>query len=596
MHRRLHGPGGRAERAAARNRKPARRQALRGPQPGRGSPKGKPMTRKKNPEGQKSNTAARKKNPEGPKGEALSRPERRRRQREAARKKPSAAQIAKLNKRRKRAPDDPSSHKPPIASTHAQGQHAINIVARSGAVPILDEKLSKHPGRRSKLTPFAILVAMVLAAEMLSSPRRCDVVAVLAGLDAEIAMKLGICTRRGWDLPSYKVVCKQIKRLERVLPKYVLTEYGLESGTTWLKRVLLKGSIPPRFLKQTRAIAIDSTKVPAWANWECGGDNPVISADPDASHGYHSASAKMLAGIYFGYANHVAVSCKRAVWRQDPRKVSFSDEVPPFVVDFTLTAASANPGPVGAEIALRAKQIAPNIDQVYADRGFTTKNSFKLPLFKAGIDVFMDQTSHVIGRPRTVNLGREKDHQILIEHAGSFFPTWMPKRLLTPPKSRKGKRLAEWYAERSRYAWIVKQKLPGGGVQIKCPQCDGRIKTRAKTPGTKTPGTKTQDAKDPVTVLANIDKTKYCCKGKLVSVSLKRRANVQPIPFGTPAWKMAYAIRNQIENANKGLKDKNGFRLGWCRALGLTANLLGSIMHMVAYNIDLARKARIRSP
>ena len=70
----------------------------------------------------------------------------------------------------------------------------------------------------------------------------------------------------------------------------------------------------------------------------------------------------------------------------------------------------------------------------------------------------------------------------------------------------------------------------------------------------------------------------------------------QPIPFGTPAWKMAYAVRNQIENANKGLKDKNAFRLGWCRALGLAANLLGSIMHMVAYNIDLARKAQTRSP
>lgn len=536
--------------------------------------------------------AARKDNPGGLAGEALARPERRRRQREAARKTPSAESIARLNRKRKRAPDDPSSHREPIASTHAQGQQAINAVARSGAAPILEEMLSNHPGRRSKLTPFAILVAMVLAAEMCSSPRRCDISAVLAGLDADIAIKLGVCTRRGWNLPSYKVVCKQIKRLERALQKWMVTDCGVEVGTTWLKRVLLKGSIPPKFLKAMRAIAIDSTKVPAWANWE-GDGNPPTSADPDARIGYGTASAKMSAGFFFGFFNHVAVACKRAVWRQDPYKVSFADEMPAFVVDFALTAASANPGPVGAEIALRARQIAPNIDQVFADRGFTTKDSFKNPLFEAGIDVFMDQTSHVVERPRTVTLGRQR--QVLIEHAGSFFPTWMPKQWLTPPKALTGKRLAAWYAERSRYAWIVKQKTKGGGLQIKCPQCDGRIKTRAKTRKPKRQSGDTS-AKPPVPVVADVDKTQFCCKGALVSVPLEKRGRTQPIPFGTPAWKMAYGVRNQVENANKCLKDKNAFRLGWCRALGLTANYLGAIMHMVAYNLDLARKARTRSP
>ena len=548
------------------------------------------MSRPKNPDKANNKAAARPKNPDKANNKAMTRPERRRQQREAARKTPSAECIARLNKKRKRSADSPSSHREPIASTHAQGQRAINIVARSGVVPILDGKMSNHPGRPSKLTPFAILVGMVLAAEILSSPRRCDIAAVLAGLDADIAIKLGICTTRGWDLPSYKVVCKQIKRLERVLQKTVLTKHGIEQGTAWLKRELLKGSIPTAILKRTRAIAIDSTIVPAWANWQGGGDNPITSADPDASLGYHSAAAKMLSGIFFGYANHVAVSCKKASWRQDPSRVRITDEVPPFVLDFVLTAASANPGPVGAEIALRAKQLAPNIEQVFADRGFTTKDTFKLPLFKANIDVFMDQTSHVVERPRTVVLGRQRE--ILIEHAGSFFPAWMPKQWLTPPKNRTGKELAEWYAERSRYAWIVKQKLPGGRLQIKCPQCDGRISTRAKT---RKPNRRT--AKEPVPVMANVNKTHYCCKGQLVTVPIEKRARTQPVPFGTPAWKLAYAIRNQIENANKGLKDNNAFRLGWCRALGLTANYLGSIMQMVAYNIDLAAKARkTRSP
>ncbi len=440
-----------------------------------------------------------------------------------------------------------------------------------------------------------LLVGMVLAAMLCDSAKRTVVAALLAGLDPHIAFELGACTRGGWNLPSYKTLCKQLKRLERALKKGEKAGDGTTVNLAWFRLSLLAASIPKHVAKQIRGGALDATDVPAWATWTKV-DGKIVSADLVASLGYRSGTSTRDKGIFFGRLAHLVVACRTAVGNGDPRKVGFKDQVPPYILDIGLTKAGDSTGLKGVEVVFGAQKIAPNLKQVYADMGYTTKPRFKLPLHKANLDIFMDQPKDAVRRAKTIVVGRGKN-QPLVENAGSYFPVWMPHRLLTLPKRLAPKAHAEWYAERSKYAWIVTHRRPDGAITLKCPQCAGRIRTKAKTanPPPRKPRKKNSSPAAPL-VAADVKPGEYCCKGSTVTLTAAERANVQPFPYGTPAQKHAYTSRNQSENGIKGLKDENGLKTGWCRSVEHVTIEVGAIMLAVAYNMAIADKPENKEP
>ena len=524
----------------------------------------------------------------------MTRAERRREAREAARSRPSAARLRELNEQRK-LPYDHSSRatKEPIFSSRQRGRQAIDFFAGSGVLEELDPAMEGHPGSRSSASTLMLLVGMYLAAEVARSGRVTDVAAALAGVDAEIAIELGHCDRDGWKMPSYKTIYKRLRRMEKLLTQGFENPDGKMRWSKWFKVALLKASIPEQIAEMIVAIALDATDVPGWANGQGKEGDPndePDSADPDARFGHRSAAGKRTAGYFFGFKCHLAVACKEAVWKGNPRKITFANHVEPFIVAFDLVPANDNEGHAGRDVALEAKHAAPRTSRVHADRGYTMNPDFLRPLQQMGLDTCQDLPSPAVKRPKLVEAGRNGEK--LYEHAGNFFPTHMPARFRVPPKHLKGARLAEWYAKRQLYAWKVEQKLGRGALKLRCPQCAGKITSDAKTrnPAKPKPGKGPGKQKEPVHVQVDVKPGQYCCKGRRVTVTVDQRQRAQTVPFGTPAWKKTYAVRNQVENANSILKDKGGLAPDWCRSLNLMRRKIATLMLIVAHNLRQWRK------
>ena len=215
----------------------------------------------------------------------------------------------------------------------------------------------------------------------------------------------------------------------------------------------------------------------------------------------------------------------------------------------------------GLHAALVALENFPNLKEIIADRGYTIYGKdFVRPLHRMGINVVMDYKDAHQKTIKTVNIGPEGEEQLLLLHCGTFLVEWTPEYFLIPPKNLKGKELAEWYAERAKYRWTpIGKPDKNGAIRFRCPQCDGRVKTNAKT------RIRSKRSQRKAPYVATIDH-EYCCKGTL-TIPVEELDTYQHIPFGTPAWKKRYGGRGQIENLNSLVKDKGSLEDGWCRAL-----------------------------
>ena len=149
---------------------------------------------------------------------------------------------------------------------------------------------------------------------------------------------------------------------------------------------------------------------------------------------------------------------------------------------------------------------------------------------------------------------------------------------MIPPIHLTGKKLAKWYAERAKYLWKpIGKPDKNGAIRFRCPQCDGRVKTNAKT----RISSKRFQRKAPYAT--TIDQ-EYCCQGT-ITIPVEKLDTYQHIPFGTPAWKKRYGGRGQIENLNSLVKNDGGLKDGWCRAFGKAAHNFGLLALLIAHNL-----------
>ena len=124
--------------------------------------------------------------------------------------------------------------------------------------------------------------------------------------------------------------------------------------------------------------------------------------------------------------------------------------------------ANPNVAPVALDCIAWAKKIAPNIEEVIADRGYTMKyQKFNRQLHLEAMLVVMDLDKKEVRRIRELMLGR-KAHR-LIEHCGTFFPWWLPEELHRPPQGLKGKKLRAWYDRRSKFRYLASRLASASG-------------------------------------------------------------------------------------------------------------------------------------
>ena len=526
----------------------------------------------------------------------------------------TAEQIKRLNDQRMLPPDHPSAHKDYyIASPLELARYAMRVVEKSGVLPYLERRLRSHAGNQSSLPMLALLVTMLVAAANNPTYRRADLCAILNGLDAEIAFKLGLCSTKARTLFSYNLVNKQCLRLENALKEgWTDDEDGTKCGFNWFSHCLLEALIPRKLRRRITAVAADSTFVFSWANphrTPIGDDLPEgqCSADPDARFGHYSTTGKREEGIGLGYHCQLLTAIlSRKKWKGNPRNANLSHEREPMIVlGLTLDPGNADLVPRMVECIKRATLIAPNLKEVVADRGYSMQpRKFVGQLHEAGMEVIFDYDKAELFRVKSHTRGRYLDHH-LKESCGSFFGECLPEELLKPPPLPDGKNLTErqkyerrikwneqnrpWFDQRAKYRYSPVENLEDGSIRFQCPQCAGRIRSNKKT---RNPNVK------PVRNAPRIhrdDDAEYCCPGR-VTIPVEDLDRYQPIPYGTTAHYQSYSRRNQIENLNGIVKGKGGLDDGWCRALGIAPRFIATLMVLVAHQMREIKAWLIDNP
>ena len=312
-----------------------------------------------------------------------------------------------------------------------------------------------------------------------------------------------------------------------------------------------------------------------------GPDNRLIrSRDPDARPGHKSAKGKSVAGFFLGYDLHLAVAVKGFRYHGDRAEATLGPEVLPFIVGISLKAAATNPAIAGLEAVATARSVAPLIREVLADRAYTNKaTAFNRALHEMGIDVVMDHNKPEVQRDKLAAIAGK--HQVRF-HCGTCLHPSTPASMRTPPANLTGEALADWYTMRNRfYRYSVTQSYPDGRKRMKCPVHDQRIKTAA------TANTNHRD----VPLMPTPKGSNICCSGH-VTMTLESLDKHQDTPYGTHAWLMSYARRNQVENVNKELRRTSGLDDESCVKFGYVAHAIASAAASCAHNIRQARKYR----
>ena len=314
-----------------------------------------------------------------------------------------------------------------------------------------------------------------------------------------------------------------------------------------------------------------------------------------------------------GYETIIVGVGRHATVQGDPRYVAFGDPLPPYITHVSSVPGLSDTALAGADALDWSTKIAHNTKIVIADRGFS-----RIPLFvrrqhEARRRMVNDYPIDVASKCRNVIVNRSKTRTaLLLEHVGTFLPPWTPRYYHQPPKTLKEmlasrgislppgvedrtlteEEATEWHNERAKLRMSVNRALAGGGVELECPQCAGRVITQLKTRNRKV-----KVAKSALRITADVEHLgdiQYCCDG-LLSVGVELLDRFQEIPHGTTAWQQRYNRRPQIENINGMVKDKGGFSDGWCRSFRDGTRATSTIIAAFAHNLRLARPETIHS-
>ena len=477
------------------------------------------------------------------------------------------------------------------------------MLESTNVVREVDEFLRNHPGQKSRISTKALLLGMVLAAYETGHYLRSDICSFFNGLDYRLGIELGLWTWGAREPVTYTMTQKQIKRIEAAIFEARWSSKGETRSIDWFIDTFLVDAIPTAARRAITAVSLDWTAIPTWAvtrdfrteeeirqeqepedTGEIGTldqrGRAVRSADDDARAGHRTATNKTPSGGFNGYYAHMPIPTRGATWKGNPKHLTLGGLPPKYVAHGRAIPAQNDNALNGLNAVLAAMEAFSHLEEVIADMGYTIYGEeFVRPLHQMGINVVMDypQAHQKTIKAVTIETANEGE-QVLLLHCGTFLVEWTPEYFWVPPKNLTGDDLANWYTERAKYRWRpVGKPDKNGNIRFRCPQCDGRIKTNAKTRSRS----KRSRRKAPHAI--NIDQ-EYCCNGT-ITIPVEELDTYQHIPFGTPAWHKSYGRRLQIENLNSLVKNDGALEDGWCRALGKAAHNFGLLAVLLAHNL-----------
>ena len=472
----------------------------------------------------------------------------------------------------------------PILTTPALARRLYRYVGDTGVSRHIDEVLRAHSGSQPVVSTRKILTLILLAVKERGTYKRTVFCETLAGLDAAVAIGWGLLDPdTGHSLVSYGVVWRQVRRIEEFLAKGATTPSGVHIDLQWMVDRFLAPSVPKWVRSGVTEMTLDGTDYETWARTIDYTPQSEVDAgripsdtiikpngkiqrtkDPDAGLGYRSATSTRDAGYFNGYFAHLAVA-GRAIVEGEPQ-----GDVAPHVLAMVLAPADQEAGPIGYQVAAKAKQIARRLKVVKGDQHYTRKKeTFVRPLRRTGWQIVMNQPDgEKESEQKRVGLITAGKHNTpLYIHCGTPLVVWTPKDLRRPPDGLSGTDLQQWYDDRKKYQWVVVHTYPDGRIKFICPQCKGNVRSTAKTRNPNRPN-RTKKASDlPITAIAD---TEYCCDG-MITLQVDQLDNYQRNAYGTTDWATDYAYRNPVEGVNGMIKNDGSFDKKSCRAFGLAA-------------------------
>ena len=359
--------------------------------------------------------------------------------------------------RRSKLPSDhPSDHLEPIRTNRRLGEKCLEVVRKSGIVPLLEEEMMARPGPKTVLRPKAAATVALMSGSQCRSLKSADVSRVLAGLDPHVARKLGLA---GTQVP-YRMVVRQMRTLRRTLLACLPDpDTGGIVDVVGAVNRLVASSIPESALPDIGACAVDRSEL------------QVRSA---AWHRRQTANGRPSADWVPELAATVVVAVPSAR----------SGGTLPYILAVSVDEPFRSPGRIGLETVRRAMEIAPQISEVVAGPAFTVRPAdFVRPLHASGIDVVMNHPRSAQGRVRAVAAG-PGGNQTALSNCGTLFDTSLPKAAHVPPRCLSGAARAAWFDRRAeQFAYRPFCKVRGGdglvsGIRFRRP-----AQTGAAAPG-----------------------------------------------------------------------------------------------------------------
>lgn len=506
---------------------------------------------------------------------------------------------------------------------------------RSGLATEIEARLRRHHAPPSRLTAKAVLMGMILAVYVKGTYERTAVCSILCGLNADLAVRVGLCDVRGRQAAfSYEMVQTQISRIEDALRDGWAVPGG-ERNLMWFSRTAIEHSIPDEDKALVANIALDSTVSQTWAKEQVSGEEKELqkklkaNPPPPTPPGEHPAigtngphgrvrrtncpdalPAYTADRIVAGFDVHMATAIRHMSWGGDPRHITIGDPVVPYILAVLVMPGLVDYAASGVGTLEMARSNAPHAQRVISDMGYSQHPSYLTGARGLGYALDFDYKSEKgrVGKPNQrvyeVRIGTADGGETVLMNNGTLMPLWTPPEDQKPPEDLKGKKLRQWLAKRyQRVGYVCIQHDADGSRRVQCPQCAGKIRTTAATRSNAqkaqprppkrrtraTPGPKPR----PIPTIKIAESFTHCCGGVRTirpETATDKLIQYQDIPHKTPAWKTWYGYRNPSEGTNARAKNRSLLKHGWCKALGLAATTVGAVLVGVALNLKAPKK------
>jgi hypothetical protein len=319
---------------------------------------------------------------------------------------------------------------------------------------------------------------------------------------------------------------------------------------------------------------------------------PIYTHDPDALASYATATNSRAGHKFIGYHLYLAVATKAVSGSDGREELTLGPAVPELVLGAHLAPAGSHRGEALVEILGDIKRRHPKVDEVICDKGYTgaKPHRFFHPVRQLGFDVVFE--------PNENQRGIWPFDGKAFRFDGGFYSELMPRALQGYDErgNRKPLSYAHWkegtdarardeaiFNDRAKYAFRRHSRPDAdGAIRLRCPFHGGRLRSL------QVPHSMKAGHHVPLVVLDG-GSDQRCCDNSsgVITVSADDALLFQTYPFGTTAWRKAYARKNSAENANSALKGKyTNIEAKYTQVLGVEKNAIFLAFALAGYNLD----------